>query len=130
MSLDNTITAYRLARRRHVLKGARSFKEFLQWYVNFTCVDVCGKFGITGGAIMDYQAFAKQVLADWYRMVLNSTIPPSGVNVDVIMEYYEKTWVFPRRLNPAVVKALEEELLKIMNEINELKAQYEELKST
>jgi hypothetical protein len=130
MSLDNTITAYRLARRKYVLKGARSFKEFLQWYVNFMCVDVCGEFGITGGAIVDYQAFAKKVLADWYSMVLNSTIPPSGVNVDVIMDYYEKTWVFPRKLNPAVVKALEEELLKIMNNINDLRAQFEELKST
>jgi len=130
MSLGNAILEYRRARRRYILKGARSFREFLQWYVNFLCVDVCGNFGVTGGAIADYQAFAKKVVADWYSMVLNSTIPPSGVNVDTIMDYYEKTWVLPRRLNPVVVKALEEELLKIMNNINDLRAQFEELKST
>jgi hypothetical protein len=128
MSLDKAVKSYREIRRERTLKGARSFKEFLQWSVNFLCVDVCGRFGVAGGAIMDYQAFAKKVVADWYDMVLESTVDPSSVNVDDIMDYYEKTWCFPRRLNPNIVKSLEEELLKLFENVDKLKMEYERVK--
>jgi hypothetical protein len=128
MSLDKAVKNYREIRREQVLKTARSFKEFLQWSVNFLCVDVCGRFGVLGGAIMDYQAFAKKVVADWYDMVLESTVDPSAVDVDTIMDYYERVWCFPRRLNPDIVKALEEELLKLFENVDKLKVKYEELK--
>jgi len=123
--MERFITNYRAMRRRWTLRKARSFREYLQWKVNFLTIDVCGRFGIAGCLMVDYQAFAKKCARDVFNMVVESTVDPSKVSIDDIFEYYERTWAKPRGLDLEVVKALEEELLNLFNSIDRVRAEYE-----
>jgi len=130
MDMGDPIAKYRAMRRKGVLVKARSFREYLQWYVNFLSVDICGRFGITGGHIVDYQAFAKKVTKDFYSMILESTVDPRIISIDDIFDYYEKTWVKPRKLRHDIIKVMEEELLNLFNNIDKVRAEYETMLAT
>ena len=125
MDMGDPFSRYRAMRRKETLMKARSFREYLQMYINFLSVDVCAKFGIMGCHIVDYQAFAKKVTKDFYSMILESTVDPRSISIDDIFDYYEKTWVKPRKLRLDIVKAMEEELLKLFNNIDKVRAEYE-----
>jgi hypothetical protein len=122
------IEGFREKRVKEALKKARSFKEFLQYKVNYLAIDVCSKYAVTGSHLLDYQAFAKMIIADWYRAYVEYSINPELVNIDDILEYYEKTWAIPRRLDPEIIKQLEIELINLMQNIDKIKEEYENLR--
>jgi hypothetical protein len=127
MSLSRIIERYREMRRNETLKKACTFREFMSWSINYLTLDVCGKFGVTGGRIVDYQAFAKKVFRDWWEMILESSINPSQVTLDDIFDYYEKVWAIPRNLDPKVIRELEHELIALFGNVDRLKEEYEKL---
>jgi len=127
VNLKEAVERYREKRRAETLSKAKSFREFLQWKINFLTVDVCARFGVVWPSIIEYQAFAKKVLRDFIDIALSSTINPSQINIDDIFDYYEKVWAFPRRLDPEIVRELELELIIFFNNIDKLREEYESL---
>jgi hypothetical protein len=124
------IEEFREKRRKESLKKARSFKEFLQYKVNYLTIDVCSKYAITGSHILDYQAFAKMVVSDYYQDFFERKVNPTNLSIDDYFEFYEKTWVFPRRLDPEIIKALEIAIVNIIENIDKLHEEYEQLKNS
>jgi len=127
-SWRKVIEDLRIKRMNESLKKARSFKEFIQYKLNFLALNVCSKFGVTGTNVTDYVAFCKKVIADWYRAYLEYTINPEMVNIDDIFDYYEKYWAIPRNLNPDIIKTLEIELINFTQNIDKIKEEYENLR--
>jgi hypothetical protein len=124
------VEEWREKKRKESLKKARSFKEFLQYKVNYLTIDVCGKYAITGSHILDYQAFAKMVISDYYQDFFERKVNPQNISVDDYFEFYEKTWVFPRRLDPEIIKALEIAIVNMIENIDKLHEEYEQLKKS
>jgi hypothetical protein len=115
-------------RMREALKRARSFREYLQYRVNYLAWDVCLKLGVVGSRILDYQAFAKKVVYDWYNAYVEYTVNPELVSIDDIFDYYEKYWAAPRGLDPNVVRELELAILDFIQNIDKLKEEFEKLR--
>jgi hypothetical protein len=124
------IEEFREKRRKESLKKARSFKEFLQYKVNYLTIDVCGKYAITGSHIMDYQAFAKMVVSDYYQDFFGRSVNPTNISIDDYFDFYEKTWVIPRRLDPEIIKALEIAIVNMIENLDKLHEEYEQLKKS
>jgi hypothetical protein len=115
-------------RMREALKRARSFREYLQYRVNYLVWDVCSKFGIVGSRMLDYLGFAKKVVYDWYNAHVEYTVNPELVNIDDIFDYYEKYWAIPRGLDPNVVKELELAILDFIQNIDKMREDFEKLR--
>lgn len=122
------VEEFREKRMRESLKKARSFREYLQYKVNYLAWDVCSRFGVAGSRILDYQAFAKKVVYDWYNAYVEYAVNPELVNIDDIFDYYEKYWALPRGLDPNVVRGLELAILDFIQNIDKLKEEFEKLR--
>jgi len=102
---------FRQLRKENLLKKARSLKQFIMYIAHIKCGDILEEFEIWGTKGIEYYAFVRSCVKDFFRWIFESTYGFTDeeimAGIDKIFEYYAFWYLMKWQLNKDILAQLE-----------------------